>query len=168
MKIRDAFETDLPVIVEIYNQSIPGRMATGDITPITVESRLNWYREHSPTSRPIWVLESDNRIIGWLSFQDFYYRRLAYHATAELSIYIAPEYHQKGVGKKLLETAIIRSPEFKIKTLLGFIFGHNYPSLGLFEKFGFSRWGYLPQIADLDGIERDLVIVGLPINPIKA
>jgi len=167
MKIRDAIETDLTVIVEIYNQSIPSRMATGDITPITVESRLNWYREHSATSRPIWVVESEHNIIsGWLSFQDFYYRRSAYQNTAELSIYIRPEYHQKGVGKKLLETAIIRSPEFKIKTLLGFIFAHNYPSLGLFEKFGFSRWGYLPQIADLDGIERDLVIVGLRINPI--
>jgi L-amino acid N-acyltransferase YncA len=92
MKIREAVETDLPVIVEIYNQSISGRMATGDITPITVESRLNWYREHSPTSRPILVLESDNIIRGWLSFQDFYYRRLAYHAIAELSIYMAPEY----------------------------------------------------------------------------
>lgn len=168
MKIRDAIETDLPVIVEIYNQSIPSRMATGDITPITVESRLNWYREHSAKSRPIWVIESENIIIGWLSFQDFYYRRPAYHTTAELSIYIMPEYHHKGVGKKLLETAIIRSPEFKIKTLLGFIFAHNYPSLGLFEKFGFSRWGYLPQIADLDGSERDLVIVGLRINPIEA
>jgi phosphinothricin acetyltransferase len=47
-----------------------------------------------------------------------------------------------------------------VDTLLGFIFGHNEPSLRLFEKFGFARWGELPKVASLDGIERDLVIVG--------
>ena len=47
-----------------------------------------------------------------------------------------------------------------IKALLGFIFGHNAPSLALFERHGFVRWGDLPRVAVLDGIERDLVIVG--------
>jgi phosphinothricin acetyltransferase len=44
--------------------------------------------------------------------------------------------------------------------LLGFIFGHNLTSLALFNKFGFARWGVLPKVALLDGVERDLVIVG--------
>jgi L-amino acid N-acyltransferase YncA len=44
--------------------------------------------------------------------------------------------------------------------LLGFVFAHNEPSLKLLKKFGFSEWGYLPQVANLDGIERDLVILG--------
>jgi L-amino acid N-acyltransferase YncA len=48
--------------------------------------------------------------------------------------------------------------------LLGFIFAHNQPSLQLFEKFGFQQWGYLPQVAHLDGVERDLVIVGRKIS----
>ena len=42
----------------------------------------------------------------------------------------------------------------------GFIFGHNIPSLRLFEKFGFARWAHLPGVALLDDVERDLVIVG--------
>ena len=33
-------------------------------------------------------------------------------------------------------------------------------SVALFEGFGFSRWGHLPAIAELDGVARDLVIVG--------
>ena len=48
--------------------------------------------------------------------------------------------------------------------LLGFIFAHNEPSLRLFEKLGFARWGCLPRVAELDGVERDLVIVGLRIG----
>ena len=36
---------------------------------------------------------------------------------------------------------------------------------GLFEKFGFYRWGLLPGVAELDGVERDLIIVGRALMP---
>jgi phosphinothricin acetyltransferase len=163
MEIRDAVESDLPAIVEIYNAAIPGRMATADLLPVSVESRLAWYREHSPHSWPIWVIESDLTIAGWLSFQLFYGRQ-AYQHTAEVSIYVAPDRQCCGVGKKLLSAAIGRSHELGIKTLTGFIFAHNQPSLKLFEKFGFQRWGYLPKVAEIDGIERDVVILGLHLT----
>ncbi|MEM1172105.1 MAG: N-acetyltransferase family protein [Cyanobacteria bacterium P01_H01_bin.35] len=163
MKIRNAEAKDLAVIVEIYNASIPSRIATADLEIISVESRISWYQEHSPDSRPILVLELDDQVIGWLSFQSFY-GRPAYKATAEVSIYVAPKYKGQGIGKKLLSEAIYRSPKLGIKTLLGLIFAHNIPSLSLFNKFGFKRWGYLPKVADLDGIRRDLVIVGLHIE----
>ena len=39
MTLRDATEADLPAIVEIYNATIPGRMVTADLEPVTVESR---------------------------------------------------------------------------------------------------------------------------------
>jgi L-amino acid N-acyltransferase YncA len=60
----------------------------------------------------------------------------------------------------LLGRAIERAPQLGLKALLGFIFGHNEPSLRLFQTFGFERWALLSHVAELDGIERDLVIVG--------
>ena len=48
MTVRDATENDLASIVGIYNTAIPGRMATADTTPVTVESRGAWFRDHSP------------------------------------------------------------------------------------------------------------------------
>lgn len=169
MTIRDAVETDLPAIVEIYNAAIPSRIATADLEPVSVESRCFWFYEHTPTSRPIWVMEVDKAlakpaagIAGWLSFQSFYGRQ-AYHATAEISIYVAPNYQRCGVGRQLLTHAISRSPNFGLKTLLGFIFAHNQPSSQLFEALGFQRWGLLPQVAELDGVERDLLITGYRI-----
>jgi len=45
--------------------------------------------------------------------------------------------------------------------LLGFVFAHNTPSLALFGRFGFERWGLLPRVAVLDGVERDVAILGL-------
>ncbi|MBD2251242.1 GNAT family N-acetyltransferase [Nostoc parmelioides] len=162
MTIRHATTTDLPTIIGIYNAAVPSRMATADLKPVSVESRLAWFQGRSPNFRPLWVIEQDGVIAGWLSFQSFY-GRPAYAATAELSIYIAPAFHRCGLGKQLLAKAIEESPNLGLKTLLGFIFAHNQPSLHLFETFGFQKWGYLPQVADLDGVERDLVIMGLRI-----
>lgn len=158
MIIRDAVETDLPAIVEIYNAAIPQRLATADLEPISVASRSSWFYEHIPLKRPIWVMEVDQVIAGWLSFQSFY-GRPAYHATAEISIYVAPNYQRCGIGRQLLTQAIHHSPN-GLKTLLGFIFAHNQPSLQLFHSLGLQRWGFLPQVAELDGVERDLLIVG--------
>jgi L-amino acid N-acyltransferase YncA len=159
MHLRDASESDLPEIVAIYNATIPGRMATADTSPLTVESRVPWFREHVPTSRPLWVMERDGVVAGWFSFQSFY-GRPAYHATAEVSVYVAAAQQRSGIGRQLLAEGIRRAPGLGLRSLVGFIFGHNVPSLGLFDSFGFRRWGLLPRVAELDGVERDLVIVG--------
>ncbi|MEH2266864.1 MAG: N-acetyltransferase family protein [Nostoc sp.] len=163
MTIRHAAETDLPAIVAIYNAAVPSRMATADLEPVSVESRLAWFKGRSPSQRPLWVIEVDGVIAGWLSFQSFY-GRPAYSKTAEISIYIAPNFHRSGLGRQLLAQAITESPSLGIKSLVCFIFAHNQPSLKLFETFGFERWGHLPNIAELDSVERDLVIVGLRLS----
>ncbi|MGF1677515.1 MAG: GNAT family N-acetyltransferase [Rivularia sp. (in: cyanobacteria)] len=163
MIIRHGTENDLPAIVAIYNASIPGRMATADLEPVSVASRVNWFRKRSPMKHPLWVIEIGGIVAGWLSFQPFY-GRPAYHATAEVSIYISSNYHRRGLGKQLLAQAIDQSPDLGLNTLIGFIFAHNQASLNLFEKFGFESWGYLPKIADIDSVERDLVILGLRVD----
>jgi phosphinothricin acetyltransferase len=154
-----ATRDDLAQIVEIYNATIPSRQATADTEPVSIESRVRWFEDHHPDVRPLWVVEVDGHIAAWLSFSAFY-GRPAYNKTAELSIYVHESFRNRGLGSYLLEQAITRASSIGLNTLLGFIFGHNEPSLKLFEKFGFARWGELPKVAALDGIERDLVIVG--------
>ncbi|GLX70078.1 GNAT family N-acetyltransferase [Paenibacillus glycanilyticus] len=160
--IRDAGVEDLPRIVEIYNSTIASRQVTADLEPVSVESRMRWYDEHSPDFRPLWVLEDQGEMIAWLSFQSFY-GRPAYNATAEISIYIDQEQRSRGIGSWLIQKALEASPGLGIRTLLGFVFGHNEPSLALLRKFGFEEWANLPKVAELDGVERDLIIVGRKI-----
>ena len=157
--IRKANLEDLETIVAIYNASIPSRIATGDLKQISVESRINWFKERNHENYPIWVMERENKIIGWLSLQHFY-GRPAYKSTAEISLYISPDCQRQGIGKTLLKYAIEQSYKLELKTLLGFVFAHNKPSLALFKKHEFQQWGYLPKVAQLDGEEKDLVIMG--------
>ena len=134
-------------------------MVTADTEPVSVESRVSWFEEHKPGFRPLWVVEAEGQIAAWLSFTSFY-GRPAYSKTAELSAYVHQLFRRRGLGSYLLTQALAQAPVLKVDTLLGFIFGHNEPSLALFRRFGFSRWGELPKVAVLDGIERDLIIVG--------
>jgi L-amino acid N-acyltransferase YncA len=157
--IRDANLSDLTAIIDIYNTTIASRMVTADLEPITVEKRIPWFNEHSPDFRPLWVVENQGTMCAWVSFQSFY-GRPAYNATAEISIYIHPDYRGRKLGKFLIQKAIDACPNLQIKTLLGFIFGHNTPSIHLFSSFGFEKWAHLPNVAELDGVERDLLILG--------
>lgn len=164
LQYRDATIHDLPRIVEIYNSIIAGRMVTADTEPVPLDSRLNWFHAHEPVRRPLWMVIDNGKNIGWVSFQSFY-GRPAYDGTAELSIYLDESERNKGYGSQILQHALNSCERLKIKTLLGYIFAHNLPSLKLFKKSGFAEWGYFPGIAILDGIERDLIIVGKRVNP---
>lgn len=156
----------MPEIVGIYNATIPSRQVTADLEAVSVESREPWFDEHTPEARPLWVVEIDKKIAGWLSFSSFY-DRPAYRQTAEIGVYIHSVFRKRGVGSYLLSTALTQAPELGVEVLLGFIFGHNEPSLKLFQTFGFERWGLLPNVAVLDGVGRDLVIVGRSMAPKK-
>lgn len=161
---RDATAQDLPVIVEIYNSTIASRVVTADTEPVTVESKLGWFNEHSPQKRPLWIIEDEQaETVGWASFQSFY-GRPAYNATVELSIYLAPSQRRKGLGKAILSHCIKVAPSYGVKTLLGFIFAHNEPSLRLFLNQGFEDWATFPNVAELDGVERTLKILGKRVS----
>ena len=151
---------ELPEIVAIYNSTISSRMVTADLEPVSVESRLAWFHEHDPMRRPLWaVKDKDQQIVGWASFQSFY-GRPAYNGTVEVSVYLHAQQRGKGIGKQVLAFCIAQAPRYGIKTLLGYIFAHNEPSLKLFAQQGFEVWARLPNIAELDGIERTLLILG--------
>jgi phosphinothricin acetyltransferase len=163
---RIATQADLAEIVAIYNSTVASREVTADTEPVSVASRQQWFDDHQPQRRPLWIIHAEGApetILGWMSYSNFY-GRPAYSGTAEVSIYIAESWRGKGIGRYCLEQAIAYAPQIQVHTLLGFIFGHNAPSLALFEKFGFATWANLPRVANLDGIERDLIILGKRVS----
>jgi L-amino acid N-acyltransferase YncA len=156
---RHATLEDLPTIVGIYNSVIPGRMVTADTEPVSVESKVSWFSNHNPSKRPLYIVLADDQVIGWVSLESFY-GRPAYNQTAEVSVYLDEAARGKGYGKDILRYIIDQSSSLGIKSLLGYIFAHNEPSLKLFKTFGFEQWALFPNVAVLDNVERSLIIVG--------
>lgn len=163
VQIEYACLEDLPRIVEIYNSTIESRMVTADLEPVTVEQRLPWFNEHTPDRRPLWVMKRDGQVVAWASLSSFY-GRPAYNGTVEVSVYVDQQCRGIGAGGLLLNTVFEACPELGITTILGFVFGHNEPSLGLLRKHGFEQWGFYPEVAVLDGVDRDLVILGKKVG----
>ena len=116
---------------------------------------------------PIFVCEEAGRIIGWTSLSAFY-GRPAYQKTAEVSTYVTTRCHRSGVATALREHLLAACARCGIKTLLAFVFAHNLPSIRFNERFGFAKWGQLPRVAELDGIEKDLAIMGKRLDDRKA
>ena len=64
------------------------------------------------------------------------------------------------MGSRALQFVIDQLPQLGINAIVAYIFGHNQPSLKLFHRFDFAEWGSLPRVAELDGVQRDLKILG--------
>ena len=170
--VQRASRDDLSEILAIYNQTIAGKQATANLTPVTCEERADWFDEHinSPT-RPIYVVKAMHKatqnsaeaetatIVAWGSFSDLY-ARPAYHISSEISIYIHNDYHGQGLGSLLARWMLHQAPSLGIHNVAALIFAHNQPSLGLFRKLGFEQWGLMPQVCDMDGFIADVVMLG--------
>ncbi len=163
IQVRDATEADLPAIVDIYNQSIPGGWSTADTSPIDIAGRVDWFRKFSPDKRPIWVAELDGQLVAWIGLTSFYAGRPAYDATAEVSLYVATAYHRRGIGRYLKQRMIEHCPQFGVTTLLSMHFDHNEATRRVNESLRFEQVGHLTEIAVVNGKKRGLVISALRI-----
>ncbi len=170
--VQRAKKEDLPAILTIYNQSIAGKQATANLTPVTCAERQDWFDEHlNSATRPIYIVravvedaevsveETVSPIVAWGSFSDLY-TRPAYHISTEISIYLHQEYHGQKLGSLLTRWMLTQAPSLGIHNVVALIFAHNQPSLGLFRKLGFEQWGYMPKVCDMEGFIADVVMLG--------
>lgn len=161
---RHATLADLPRIVEIYNFAVATRESSCDLEPATVASRQESFARHTPGHRPLWVAEDadapEHGVVGYLGFYHFMNERPGYFITADIALYLHPSHQHKGLGSYLLGEAIRHAPSLGIEVIAVTIFASNEPSIRLFAKFGFERWGFMPRVARLGALERDLVMMG--------
>jgi phosphinothricin acetyltransferase len=164
MNIRIARDEDLEAIVDIYNQAISAGQKTADTTPVLIQNRKEWFKEHIPDKYPILVAERDDSVIGYLTISAYRPGRMAFRHTAEVSYYIHFDHHRQGVASSLLQHTIGKCPSLRIKTLIAILIDSNDASIRLLEKYGFEKWGQLPRIVEFDEIEFDHLYYGLKID----
>ncbi|WP_414042180.1 GNAT family N-acetyltransferase [Macrococcus animalis] len=162
IEVRRATKEDLPRIIEIYNSTVKSRLVTADTEPVTVESRTEWFLNHS-AKRPIFLFLKNNEVAGWLSFETFY-GRPAYGKTVEISLYLDENYRGIGLGEFAVSEMKRIASELEIETLLAFTFSHNTRALKLFVKHGFIKYGELPDVAIMDEKHYSLTILGCKVG----
>ncbi len=159
ISIRLASIHDTPSIVDIYNQGIRNRN-----NAILDEIELDRYTEEFSTRDlvefPIYLAIKNDSILGWISISPYRANRRAYSKSKEVSFYIDNQYVGKGIGSQLLQYVINSRTDIMFDSLFAILIANNQPSISLLKKFGFSLWGYMPKVLDMDGSRNDALIYG--------
>lgn len=143
MKIQEANQEHYPDIISIYNWAITNTSSTFD----TEQKSLKNYGPflNNFTSHPLLVAIHNEKTIGWGCLKP-YSDRSAYNDTVELSIYISPDYHGKGIGSLMMEALLLKGEEHKFHTILSRITSDSDSSIKLHRKHGFNIIGTLKEV----------------------
>jgi phosphinothricin acetyltransferase len=152
MLIRAATGNDYTDIVAIYNHAVDEKFATADTEYVTIESRKEWFAQHSPETYPIYVAEENGQVIGWCSLSPHRPGRKALRKVAEISYYIHKDHRRKGIANSLISHTIESAKSLGFKNLLSILLDLNKTSIYILKKFGFEIWGHLPNVAEIDGV----------------
>ena len=152
MRIRNFAIDDLEAIVNIYNHAVDEKFATADTEYVTIDSRKEWFAQHSAETYPIYVAEENNEIVGWCSLSPHRPGRKALRSVAEISYYIHKDHRRKGVANTLITYTVEKAKELGFKNLFTILLDLNKPSIHILKKFGFEKWGHLPDIAEFGGV----------------
>lgn len=144
ISVRDARPSDLPTLLQIYNDTVLTSPATFDLVPQTLAQRKKWFSEHGRTF-PLVVAEGQGRVLGYASLSQFR-DKPGYSKSAEDSIYVHKEFQGKGVGKALMRVVLERALSLGYHTIIAAIVPPNEASVRLHEGFGFAYVGNFKEV----------------------
>jgi L-amino acid N-acyltransferase YncA len=153
--IRRASRDDLERIRRIYNEGIEDRVATLDILPRSDEAIMQWWSQHDQRYAILVALER-GEIAGWASLNRFSHR-CAHSEIADLSVYVAREHRNKGVGCSLLSALLNEARNSAFHKIVLHALAENEFGKQLYLKVGFVEVGVFKQHGLLDGKYVDVV-----------
>lgn len=154
---------DLEALHLIYNQAIRAGGQTAHTQPLSAQYWADWFARRNQESLPVFVLEKNNRAVGWVSLSAYRPGRQALEGVAEISYYLETQSQRRGLGSKMLAFAIEQAQECGLHTLIAILLSANHASIRLLEKNGFRKWGTMPQIARLQNQTFDHLYYGRKI-----
>ncbi len=155
LTIRLATAEDLAAINEIYNHNVLHSTCTYQEKPSTDDERREWFASHGP-EHPVTVAVLDGATVGWGALSHFL-TRSAYHETVEDSVYVRADMQGRGIGKAILADLVQRAQALGYHAIMARIDGEQGPSIGLHERFGFTRVGLLKEVGRKFGRWLDVV-----------
>jgi L-amino acid N-acyltransferase len=185
ISIRQALESDVPGILEIYNDAILNTTALYTYEPFTLKMMEQWFAEKTAKNLPIFIAQdtpgpspapgkaasgsatprpgatpAPGSVAGFASYGPFR-PWPAYKYSVEHSIYVHKDQRGKGIAKKLLGALIDHATADNLHTIIAGIDSENEVSINLHKKFGFKETGQITQVGYKFGRWLDLVFMQL-------
>ncbi|NMY43247.1 N-acetyltransferase [Pseudomonas sp. WS 5013] len=165
MLIRDALETDLPALRDIFNDAVLNTTAIWMDNVVDLANRQAWFAARAQQGYPILVAENAaGEVVGYASFGDWRPFDGFCH-TVEHSVYIRADQRGKGLGPQLLTALIERAKACDKHVMVAAIESGNAASIGLHQRLGFAITGQMPQVGRKFGRWLDLTFMQLILTP---
>ena len=142
----DLQEKDFEVVKEIYDYYILNSTATFHIDKVSIQA----LKETIPVGHPrykSYLIKYNGNTCGYCYISQ-YKDRKAYDRTAEVTVYLKPEFTGKGIGKLVLKKLEDTARQQGISVLIGIIAGDNDQSIRLFERCGYEKCAHLRKVGE--------------------
>jgi L-amino acid N-acyltransferase YncA len=144
LKLIDLQEQDFNLIKEIYDYYILNSTATFHTELISIEELKNVIPVLHEKYKSF-LIKYNNEVSGYCYLSP-YKNRQAYDRTAEITIYLKPEFLGKGIGKMVLNELEKTAKQGKICVLIGIITGENVASIKLFEACDYEKCAHFKKV----------------------
>jgi L-amino acid N-acyltransferase YncA len=143
LALRAAGPDDIPAITRIYAQAVSLGTASFELEPPDEAEMARRLNTLMTGGYPYLVAELSGTIAGY-AYAGPYRARPAYKWTVENSIYIAPEFHRRGIGLVLLKRLIVETDRRGFRQMIAVIGDSaQTPSIALHAAAGFDMIGTL-------------------------
>ena len=167
IRIRPAEPGDAQPLVELAGE-IGGEegawLLTTDAWRSSAEERryLRAVRRHPDAA--VYVVEDADRIVARLSLARDVHP--ASRHVADLGLMVSASHRRRGVGRALLDQAVVWAESVGVQKLELHVFPWNEPAIALYESFGFEREGVRKAHYLRDGVAVDVILMALLVaNP---
>jgi L-amino acid N-acyltransferase YncA len=138
-------EAHLESIKNIYNYYVQNTTVTFHSELLDTSEMQGILFFKNPRFSSYSIVNESKEVVGYLIL-GYYKPRQAYDFTAEVTIYLHPDYTGKGIGNKAMDYIEKVARDKKFHALLGVICSENEASIKLFEKFGYWECAHFKEV----------------------
>lgn len=148
-------ESHIPHILTIYNCYVKNSFSTLHDYEIGIDEMRNILFFTNPKHKSFSIIYQ-NKIIGYVLLAR-YKNHKAYDNTAEVSIYLHPDYRHLGIGKSALYFIENYARNNNFHVIIATICSSNIDSIRLFESSGYKKCAHFVEVAKKFGKFIDIV-----------
>jgi len=145
--IRQAVETDMVAVSEIYNYYIQNSVVTFDVEPLKLADWIDKHRWLVGLQLPFLVAVTTSGYVLGFAYVAPWRQKAAYKRTVEDSIYLRPAATGKRIGTRLLTELMVQAKASGVKEIVAVISDKGAESsVQLHETLGFTHQGHLGKV----------------------
>jgi len=154
LEFRMAVREDIPAILDLYAPFIRHTTFTFEYEVPSLEAFTA--RFDAITKKFPWLVCYDGKTLAGYAYASPAFERAAFSWDADLSVYVSPNYHHRGIGKELYRLLEARLDALGYHNLYALVTGENLGSCRFHELLGYERIATLPKTGFKHGKWLDL------------